>query len=458
MTKQGKLTKNELSLFALTWPIFVEVLLHMLMGNADTLMLSQYSDAAVAAVGVANQVLVVIIVMFGFVATGTGIIVAQYLGANSSKSASEVVVTALSVNFLFGLALSLVLFLFGKPILLVMNLPEELIEQALNYLKIVGGFSFVQALIMTVAASLRSYSFTKDAMYVTMGMNALNVIGNYLFIFGPFGFPVLGVTGVAIATSVSRSIGLVVLLVLIVRRIDEKLPLSMLFTFPRHHIRSLLKIGIPSAGEHLAYNMSQMMIMYFIAMMGTEAITTKVYTQNLMIFIFLFSIASGQGTQILIGRYIGAKRVDDAYTRCLTSLKMAMVISVSAAIAFSILSDRLFSIFTTDPDIITLGGTLLAMTIILEPGRAFNLVVINSLRATGDVKFPVYMGIISMWGISVPLAYVAGIVFDWGLVGVWLAFIVDEWLRSVIMLIRWRSRVWERMAFVHDEKELAEVR
>lgn len=443
----------KLTLFALTWPIFIEIFLHMLMGNADTLMLSQYDDNAVASVGVANQLLNVIIVMFGFIATGTSILIAQYIGAKQEQDANKISVVSIAANLLFGLLLSFVLFIFAPSILKAMNLPPELMESSLLYLRIVGGFAFIQALIMTIAAIVRSHGFTKDAMYVTVGMNLLNVVGNYFVIFGPFGFPVLGVTGVAISTTISRFIGLIAMFMILRYRIKESLPYTFLTTFPKQEIKKLLKIGIPSAGEHLSYNTSQVAITYFIASMGTIALTTKVYTQNLMMFILLFSIAIGQGTQILIGQYVGAEKLEEAYKRCLKSLKIAILVSLGMAILFSFFSKSLLGIFTENPEIITLGSILILLTIILEPGRAFNLVVINSLRAAGDVKFPVYIGILSMWGVAVTLSYLLGVVFGLGLIGVWIAFIVDEWLRGLLMLRRWKSKKWKKMSFVQKETE-----
>jgi putative MATE family efflux protein len=420
----------------------------MLMGNADTLMLSQYSDNSVAAVGVSNQILAFIIVMFGFVATGTAILIAQNLGAKQMKTASEIAVVSLGVNFVFSLGLSLIIFLFSERILLLMDIPNELLEEAGVYLKIVGVFSFVQALIMTVGAILRSYSFTRDVMYITIGMNILNVIGNYFVIFGPFGFPILGVEGVAISTTISRFLGLLAALILLFNRVKGGFPLKFLYHFPKKHLKDLLRIGIPSAGEHLSYNGSQMVITYFIAILGTQALTAKVYAQNLMMFIFLFGIAISQGTQILIGHMVGANEFSEAYKRCLKSLKLAVMISFCAALVFSFFSHQLLGIFTSDSEIIRVASTLILLTILLEPGRSFNLVIINSLRAAGDVKFPVYMGILSMWGVSVTLSYLLGIHFGLGLVGIWIAFIADEWLRGLLMLWRWKSKVWMDKSFV----------
>ncbi len=441
-------TQKKMTLFALTWPIFIEILLHMLMGNADTLMLSQYSDDSVAAVGVSNQILSLVIVMFGFIATGTAILVAQHLGARENQTAGEISIVSLAINLGFGLILSVVLLFFSEPILKSMDLSNEILHEASSYLKIVGGFAFIQALIMTAGAILRSYGHTKDAMYITIGMNILNVIGNYIFIFGPFGLPILGVEGVAISTTVSRLIGFIVSVIVLWKRVPSALPIKKLFSLPIQHIKNLLRIGIPSAGEQLSYNGSQMVITYMIATLGTEALTTKVYAQNLMMFVLLFSVAISQGTQILIGHMIGAKQYEDAYERCIKSLKIAMVISVGMAIVFSVAAEPLLGIFTDNEEIIALGKKLIYLTILLEPGRCFNLVVINALRATGDVKFPVYMGILSMWGVSVTLSYILGIHFGLGLIGIWLSFVADEWLRGVIMLKRWRSKAWIKKSFV----------
>lgn len=439
---------KKLTLFTLTWPIFIEIFLYMLMGNLDTLMLSQYSDDSVAAVGVANQMLNIMIVMFGFVATGCSILVAQQLGAKNDRTAAEVAVISIVANFIFGLMLSGIFVFASTPLLKLMDLPPHLLSEGKSYLIIVGGFSFIQSVIMTLGAILRSYGFTKDTMLVTVGTNILHAIGNYFVIFGPFGFPVLGVEGVAFSTTISRLIGLIVLFYLLKKRIKETLPFKTFYKIPKVHLKNLLRIGIPSAGENLSYNASQIVITYFVTMIGTEALTTKVYTQNIMMFIYLFSVAISEGTQILIGHLIGARKYTEAYERCMRTFKIAITASTCMAIAFSFLAEPLLHIFTTNPHVIETGKILILLTVVLEPGRAFNLVIIGALRSAGDVKFPVYMGILSMWGISVTAAYFFGIVLGFGLPGIWIAFALDEWFRGIFMLFRWRSRIWEQKAFV----------
>lgn len=444
---QAKDEKTHPSLFALTWPIFIEISLYMLMGSADTLMLSQYSDNSVAAVGVSNQLLNLLIVMFSFITTGTTIVIAQLLGADRKQEATQVAYVSLGTNFLISFVISLLMFMLAVPILHMMGLSSELMPDAAVFLQIVGLLSFIQALIMTYSAILKSYGYTRDTMYVTIGMNLLNVAGNYLVIFGPFGFPVLGVMGVAFSTSLARLIGLMAMILIVRRRIGLRFSLKSMFHIQHTHLKKLLKIGIPSAGEQLSYNGSQMIITLFITFMGTQALAAKVYTQNLMMFIMLFGAAISQGTQILIGRHIGAKEFDAAYRRCMKSLYWAIAISLLSSTALSLSSTHLLTFFTSNHEIIQIAATLLLLTIILEPGRSFNMVIINSLRAAGDAKFPVYMAMISMWGIGLPIAYLLGIQLEMGLIGVWISFIVDEWVRGIFMYRRWRSRVWTEYRF-----------
>ena len=443
--------KRKMNVVSLTWPIFVEILLFMLLGSVDTLMLGKYSDNAVAAVGVSNQLLGMFNILFGVLSTGTAILVAQNLGAGNAEKARQVTMVSLFINLLFGIILSLIMFFGSETILRLMNLRPDLMGYGKDYLGMVGGFLFLQSTLMTITAVVRNHGFTKISMYVTIAMNIIHVVLDYAFIFGPFGIPVLGVKGVALSTNICKFLGLLVMLYVLFKKIEKNLSIKYLFPFPKDVLKDLLKIGIPTAGEQLSYNVSQLVVTYFINMLSNEALTTKAYVQNIIMFAFLFAVAIGQGTEILVGHLVGENKKEKAYKTCLKSLKVAMTLSVVMASVFAVFRTSLLSIFTDNPNIIAVGGTIILIDVLLEPGRAFNLVVINSLRAAGDVRFPVYMGIMSMWGVSVVLSYFFGIYLGLGLIGMWIAFTIDEWLRGLLMLWRWRSRKWESMSFVKAE-------
>ncbi|MEW9053881.1 MAG: MATE family efflux transporter [Neobacillus sp.] len=452
--KQKNNLPKHLSLFALTWPIFIESFLHMLMGSTDTFMLSYISDDAVAAVGVANQLVFFTILIFGFVATGTSVLLSQNLGAGLRGEAIKISGLSLSLNFLFGVFVSFLVVIFRGEFLQLFNLTPEIYKLANNYLAIVGGTLFTQALLVTASAILRVHGFTREAMRISIIMNIIHLIGNSLFIFGLFGIPEIGVTGVAISTAVSRATAVILIFRLLYIKLPVKIAKGDYLNFDKVYIKKILKIGIPSAGEGAIYNTSQMAITSIIALLGAVALTTRVYTFNIMSFMMLFGLAMGQGTQILVGYKVGAREFGKAYEQLLKSLKWALIMTMTATVIIVSIREPLLGLFTNNTLIITEGSKLLLLCLILEPGRTFNLVVISSLRAAGDATFPVKMAFLSMWGISVPLAYLFGITMGFGLVGIWLAFIIDEWLRGIVMYFRWRSRVWESKVLI-DEKGLA---
>jgi putative MATE family efflux protein len=430
------------ALFTLTWPILIELALHMLMGNVDTFMLSQYDDRAVAAVGVSNQIANMMNLLFSIVATGTTILISRRIGAQQKGAVTQLAASSLTMNMLFGILLSGMLLAFGDSALRLMGLEDELMPYAWTYLSITGGFIFLQALILTASAVIKSHGFTKNVMFVTVTMNIVNMIGNYIAIKGPLGLPVTGVTGVAVSTVVSRSIGLALMLFLLLRILEQRFALMDFIRIRITHVRELLGIGIPSAGEQLSYNLSQLVITSFIATIGVTAMVTRVYTLNIIFLITIVTIAISQGTQIIIARMIGAMQFDSAYRRGIHSLGIGVLICVALAGAYNILGTYILDLFTDNEEVIALGRKLLLLAFLLEPGRALNLIVISSLRAAGDVRYPVYIGMLFVWLIAVPCAYLFGIHWEMGLIGIFSAFVMDEWLRGLMMLHRWRTKRW----------------
>jgi len=442
-----------LGILSLTWPIFLESLFGMLLGTADTLMLSHYSDGAVAAVGVANQILTVVGLMFGFVTVGMSVILNQWLGAGKLRDVDRLSRTALTLNLGMGLLFSVGLFVFADGALLLFKLPMDLLAEGSIYLSIVGSSVFMIAINMALGTMLRCRGMVREMMLISLGVNVFHMIGNYLVLMEPFGLPVLGVQGVAISTWISRGVAVIAYLIVCKRRLEQPVRLIAPWRMQKVDLGLIFKLGIPSAGEHVSYNLSQIVITYLVTILGAAALTTKIYTQNITSFVFIFSMAIGQGTQIIVGHLIGKVYKEDAYRSGIQYLKLAVLVSFVISSLLYVMADPLLRLFTDDPEIIRLGMLLMLLSILLEPARASNMVLISCLNAAGDVKFPVVMGLISMWGISVPLAYVLGIVCNMGLAGIWIAFAMDEWVRSLVMLGRWQRRGWQRLN-IFDTREV----
>ncbi|MET0787044.1 MAG: MATE family efflux transporter [Paenisporosarcina sp.] len=443
--------KEKLNLFSLTWPIFLEVFLFMLMGIVDTFMLSALSDDAVSGVGAANQYIHIAILVLEVVGTGAAIVVSQYLGSKRYIEASKISATAVTLNLAVGLLMSAGYFIFARSMMQAMNLQGDVLEYAEQYLSIVGGAIFLQAIINSLAAIIRVHGWTKQTMYVSLGMNIIHVIGNYVLIFGKFGFPEWGVQGAAISSIFSRFIALLVFFWLLYQVVEYRVKFSYYIKLSKEYIGKILHIGIPAAFEQVMYQACQIVFLYYATYLGAEALAARQYAMNISMFTFLFAIAIGMGTAIIVGRLVGANEQDEAYTRLWKSLKFALIFTLSTVILVIVFRNQLIGLFTENPEVIKIATSVLVLSILLETGRTMNIVIINSLRAAGDARFPVIIGVFSMVAMSLPLGYFLVFVLDMGLPGIWLAIAADEWIRGIIMYFRWKSRKWEKYALVQPE-------
>lgn len=436
------------NLSRLAVPIFIETLLIMMLGAVDTVMLSQYSDESVAAVGVVNQLVMFAFLIFEVINIGTSVLCSQYLGAKMHRNMVQVVGVALVLNLVFGLLVSAILH-YGAPFLLtLMGLRPELMTYGVNYMEIVGAFAFFQAISLTISASLRSADKAIYPMLVTVVVNILNIIGNYSLIFGKFGMPALGVEGAAISTAFARGVSMVILFFILFRKHIPRFPLAWFRPFPWVELKNLLKIGIPSAGENMSYSFSQVVLTYFINMLGNEALATRTYVVNIVMFVYLFAIAMAQGGAICIGHLVGEKKIRAAYLLGKYVMRISILVSLVLSCIWALMGHTLFSWLTDNPEIIRLGTIVLFVDVILEVGRAINIYATNALRSAGDVNYPFYVGLVVQWSVAVGFGYLFGIHWGWGLVGMWCAFLLDENLRGIIFVQRWNSMKWAKKGFV----------
>ena len=431
----------------LSVPIFIETLLIMMLGAVDTFMLSRYSDESVAAVGVVNQIVMLAFLVFEVINLGTSVICSQYLGAGLKGRIPSVVMVALLTNLLLGLAVSGVLYFGDEMILRAMGLNEALLPYGTAYMRIVGAFAFFQALSMTLSAALRADNLAIYPMAVTFIVNIVNIIGNYTLIFGKFGMPALGVEGAAISTATCRGIAMLLLFIVVRRTIVKRIPWNVFVKFPWRELKNLLRVGLPSAGEQVSYSSSQMVITYFINMLGVEALATRTYCVNLIMFAYLFCISIALGGAICIGHLVGHGRTRGAFLLGKLVMRLSIIITASLSLLLAIAGPWVMPLLSSNPDIISLGCTILWIDVLLEFGRPTNIFATNALRAAGDVNYPFYVGVVVMWSVAVVAAYFAGIVFGLGLVGMWLAFACDENIRGVVFIRRWYSMKWASKSF-----------
>lgn len=438
---------GEKSVFQLAWPIFLDISLRILTGSINIFMVGQISTMSVAALSVGNQIFGLSIVIFNFIGIGTCVAVAQMIGAGDKHNIRKLVHNALGFNIISGLGLFLAILLFGHQILNLMQIDAFIHNDAHLYMTVLAISFIPESIGLCCASVIRGYGFTRDAMYSSLAANITTVLSNTLLLFGFFGLPKMGIAGAAFSIVLGRVVAMIVVLYKLRNRTQIRIIPRFLFAFRKKFLSRILRIGLPSAGENLAWDLMFMVTTAFVASLGNyELATHTFYFNTICMYMMVCSISIGMATEVKVAFLIGARRYTEAYGRLMRSLGAGFFISFAiAAVMACGVSNFVLSLFSSgDQSVLVLAAPLILLSVFLEPGRAFNIIVINSLRAANDVYFPVIMAIISMWGIAVPLAYFLGIKMEYGLLGIWIALAADEWIRGLAMFFRWKSRVWQR--------------
>lgn len=426
----------------LTVPIFMEIALVVLVGFVDMLMLSSCGDGAVAAVGLASQIVMLVFLVYRFAASGVAVVCAQYHGAGLRKRLIQVVGVALIFNAVLGLGVSALLYFNAEAILRMMGLREDLLTEGSAYLRITGAFSFFQALGFTFSASLRSVDRVRSPMVATAVANVVNVVGNYLLIYGHCGFPALGVVGAAWATASSQVVSMSILLVHHTKVHIRRYPLVWFRPFPWREFAGIFKIGLPAIGEEMSYCLSQAVTIYFINQISTDALTTRTYVSNSVMFTYLFGMSAIQAGDILVGHLVGRRRYKAAYLLGNFFYRWALSVSLCCSGVLAFAGPWVLGLLTQNDEIIRLGTILFWVDCVLEIGRIRNIFACGTLRAAGDVLYPMVVGVTFQWVIAVGVFWVVAIPLGFGLVGAWIVFLIDENVRGCILIRRWHARAW----------------
>jgi putative MATE family efflux protein len=440
--------RTQISLVRLAWPIFVENLLRTSLMSIDTFMLSRYSESAVAAMSIVNNMAFFIQLLYMMAAIGASILISQNLGAGNRRQAGLVGVGSLSLIFCVSVVVSAAVALLAGPVLDLYHLDPDVALYGRQFLVIYGGLSFFMAFNIGQASILRAWGHPGDPMIVNVAALILTVAGDALCLFGLFGFPVLGVVGVASSTVASQVVSVILYAIIIRRRREIDLPLSRMARIPASVYRSVLAVGVPTAGENISYNISQIVILSIVARLGTDALATFGILIAILRYVFMPGISIGTGGQIKVGYFVGAGKPAEAERRVYRYFAIGFLCSLTVIIIINIFKGALLGVFTSRGSILGLGATVLLVSIVHEPGRNFNTIINPALKGAGDIHFPVAVGIVGMWVIGTFGAWLLGIRLGLGLVGVWIAMAADEWSRGIVNLVRWRSGAWKGKALV----------
>lgn len=452
-----KFNKTELrmNIFHIVWPVFIEVLLGSLFGMVDMMMvgrISEHAAQAVSAVGMTNQPVFLGLSFVQALNVGGTAIIARYYGAKKYKNISLVLKHVMLLAMLgFVLPISVLMIVLTPYVLSFLGADSSVIEVGSGYFRVIMlGFIF-QSFSFTMTAALRGIGETKIPMRNNLIANSLNVLGNAVLIYGLFGFPVLGVTGAAISTALSNVIAMSLnLRYVLSKKSVLYLDFKEKFEFRFEMMKDLIRIGLPTALEQLALRVGIISFLNIVSGLGTNVYAAHQISLNILNLTYSPAQAFGITASTLMGQSLGAKNEQLArmYTRMCQRIGFVIAIGMSLFIFFG--SQTLAEFYSTEPEIIQ--NTMIALTIVafIQPFQSHQLITSGALRGAGDTVWPLIAIFVGSILIRVSLGYIFVNIIGLGLAGAWYAVFIDQFIRWLIILFRFKSGKWKNIRISLD--------
>ena len=452
-----KFNKTELrmNIFHIVWPVFIEVLLGSLFGMVDMMMvgrISEHAAQAVSAVGMTNQPVFLGLSFVQALNVGGTAIIARYYGAKKYKNISLVLKHVMLLAMLgFVLPISVLMIVLTPYVLSFLGADSSVIEVGSGYFRVIMlGFIF-QSFSFTMTAALRGIGETKIPMRNNLIANSLNVLGNAVLIYGLFGFPVLGVTGAAISTALSNVIAMSLnLRYVLSKKSVLYLDFKEKFEFRFEMMKDLIRIGLPTALEQLALRVGIISFLNIVSGLGTNVYAAHQISLNILNLTYSPAQAFGITASTLMGQSLGAKNEQLAriYTRMCQRIGFVIAIGMSLFIFFG--SKTLAEFYSTDTEIIR--NTMIALTIVafVQPFQSHQLITSGALRGAGDTVWPLIAIFVGSILIRVSLGYIFVNMIGLGLAGAWYAVFIDQFIRWLIILFRFKSGKWKNIRISLD--------
>jgi putative MATE family efflux protein len=433
---------HKLSLLAISWPVMITLAVGISGPIIDSWFLSRVSDEAAAGVGATLPVFALLQTILNAMGQAGAGVAGQYLGAGRPRLANATFTLMVSLLACGGIALGVLLSLSSPWVVYALGLRGDIASHSVEFLRIIGAGFVGRALLAGLTNLLAARGLTRWNLGISVATVALNVFFNMLFVGRLLGIPCLGVQGVAVATILSWGIVSLGTLALVVRRLGFHPSWLLLLLGWKRVLRHLVRIGVPSAIEPIAYQIFQVALASQVVRLGTFALTARVYAANLANIPVLFSFGLGFGAQILVSRLAGARDYATANRRLKAAVAWGAGLAFVSSLVLAICGHGLLGLFSRDPGIVALGGLLLWVDVLVQPAKAANIAITFSLRASGDSRFPAVVGSTLMWTVGIGSAFALAFGAGLGVIGIWLGMTVDEWIRAVVNAWRWRSGAW----------------
>lgn len=441
----------------IAWPSFIELMLTQLASMVDLMMVGQLGPWALTAVGLTTQPKFLLMTMFNAMNVGVTAMVARYRGAGEQDKANMIMRQGILMTFVLSAIASVIGYIFAEPLVVFMGAQDaQSLAGAVDYLQIqMIGFVFM-ALTTTVTAALRGVGDSRTAMIYNMTANIVNVIFNYLLIYGNFGFPEMGVAGASLATIIGQFVAFLYAFFYIMKG-RRYLHLNLRDGFKPHwgELGKIFNIGVPAMIEQLVMRAGMIIYTKTVASLGTIAYATHQICMNIQALSFMSGQAFAVSATSLVGQSLGRKRPDMAQAYCSRTRRIGFVIALGIAAVFFFFGGSIVALYNNEPEIVEMGSRILMVMAFIQPFQSSQFIVAGGLRGAGDTKATAVVTFITVLLVRPGVALLMINVFHWGLEGAWLAMAMDQILRTTLIFLRYRSGKWKMASINRTKKEAA---
>ena len=430
--------------FSIMIPVSLQGLITVGVSLSDTMMLGSLGEITLSAAALANQFAFIFLICNYGLGGGAGVLSGQFFGKKDMTSIKRMLTILLFASILFALLFASIALFFPTVVMNVYSTEADVIAQGASYLRILAiGFIF-QGITVTTSTLLRTVRAVKVPMYAALVAFFLNVILNYILIFGKFGAPTLGIQGAAIATTCARIVEFTIILIYVFK-LDKIIMYRVkdLFKFDQAIFKQYLKIGSPVLISDLILAVGLSMVSVVLGRMGSDVVAANSIAAVVLQFMNIFQMGISNASGVMTGNTIGANESDKAFRQGVTFLLLATILGlISSTVIFSI-KTFVIDFYNITPQTKLIALQLMNATAIYvvfsTPGTILTKGV---LRAGGDTKFLMIADVLFLWLVSVPFGFITGVILGWPPFFVLLILKSDEFLKTIWCTYRLFSKKW----------------
>ena len=448
-SRSSDLTMGNLwsNIWQISWPMFLIMLFNFFVGFADVYVAGFISPEVQAAVGFVSQLYFFIIIIANAVSIGSLALVSRAIGAGDRQRAVDVSKQSLIFSFVIALGLTMTGIVFSREILSLSGFPPKIMDISEHFFRIFALSLGPNYILIVSNAIFRASGEVKKPLFTMFFVSVINIIGDFVLVFGMFSLPQMGYIGIAVSTALSVSAGMLVSLAFFTTGLWKYFYKSS-WGIMSSTIKSIIHIGWPSALLQIAWGAGTLALYNILGRLGDASITALASLTNglrIEAIIYLPAFALNMSASVLTGQNLGAKNYERAgQLGWKIAMTGVMLMSIMAFILFIYAGD-VASILTKNPAVLEETARYLRINMVAEPFMALSVILGGALQGAGDTKGAMWVIITAMWFIRLPLAYFLAIIMNYGALGVWVAMITSMTVQGMLMTWRFHNGKWKSL-------------